>query len=234
MTKITQIYYWLTLAIVYVSLFGLPTMPHKNLHAPQSIGNVTPEQRASHMIEFFDEEKKSLASCTGTAVEDDSILTAEHCDEDHNAAYVRYDAAKELHKIFGGVSDGRDHIIIITGGTKFTNIDPAKFEKVHVIGETVTMYGNEGMTYPAKPRYGKTVDCQDPSDLDQNDEVECFSFTVNPGDSGSAVFNTKGEIVGVLTYKFSDENSDWAEGFGLGHFNTFWLPKDEEVKLKSK
>lgn len=235
MKKWHHFYYWLSLAVILIICFGTPNI-HKEKHAPTNSGVFTSEQRTQHLVEFFDEDKKPLGVCTGTAIDRHEVLTAEHCDDnEHDAAFVRFDAAKEYHKVLAGISDNADHIILMVAGTPFKNLAPR--EKVAddvTVGETVTMYGDGDNEYPPKPRYGKVVPCNDPSDLDQEARIQCYSFSVNPGDSGSAVFNVKGEIVGLLTYKFADErdHSDWAEGFALGDFDNFWLPKDEQKSEK--
>jgi hypothetical protein len=207
-------FYFLTLGIISVFLFGVPTVPHfKTAHK-----HLTPtaEQRTSHKITFLDEKGEKLSICTGTAIGPNSFLTAEHCNEFGKAKMVAFDLATEKHVLLAHTYDNRDHVIYLFYGTSFTNIETVKASKTAVVGETVTIYGNILGEYPAISRYGKVIECDDPSDLDAASGEVCYSLRVDSGDSGSAVFNTKGEIVGVITWSHEEDNgSVSAIGFSL-------------------
>ena len=213
MKKWAHFYYWITLGVVLIALFGVPSLP-KFPHS-KKVTTTTKEQRTSHRIEFVDSGGRKLGTCTGTAIGYNAILTAAHCDEEHNATYVRFDLDTQRHKLLDSAIDGRDHIILLFSGSSFINIEPAVLGTAN-IGDTITIYGNAGGTYPAEPRYGKVTNCDDPSDVDAYAEQACYSFPVIPGDSGSAVFNVKGEIVGLVTYQWRDDDDNISGvGFGL-------------------
>ena len=202
-------YYFLTLAILALATFGVPTLrlPHRKAVSKPT----TKEQRSSHRIQML-KDKDKLGSCTGTAIGPHAILTAEHCVEGEPTD-LRIDLATEKHEIIAASFDDRDHVILILGGSPFTAFEEPVLTKA-VIGETVTIYGAAGGTYPPTPRYGKVLDCDDPSDLDAAAEEACYSFEAIPGDSGSAVYNTKGQVVGIVTYRVED--SDTGEVTGIG------------------
>jgi hypothetical protein len=217
--KRIDFYYFLTLGILAVFFFGIPKAPHfKQAHKMA----ITAEQRTSHLIIFLDNKGEELGRCTGTAIGPNAVLTAEHCNERGESKQVTFDLVKEKHNILASTSDDRDHIIYLVDGSSFSNIEPV-VSKLPTLNEVVTSYGNIYGTYPATPRYGRVTDCDDPSDLDAAAGEECYSLEVNRGDSGSAVFNTKGEIVGLVTYMHEDEQGKTSGiGFSL-NFNTAQL-----------
>jgi hypothetical protein len=212
MIRRTDFYYFLTLGILAVTLFGFPKVPHRHHIAPTT---TTKEQRASHMITFLDDDGERKGVCTGTSTGPHSLLTAEHCNAEGDSTQITIDRSTEKHKLLAAAGDGRDHVIYLLDGAAFTNYEVVKQVKP-VLGETVTMYGDGESLYPPVPRYGKVFSCEDPSDLDESAGQECSTLQVIPGDSGSAVYNVRGEIVGTVTYQSRDEDGKVSEiGFAL-------------------
>lgn len=159
----------------------------------------TPQQRASHFLYLQGRYDEGLGVCTGTAIGPHAILTAAHCDKKNEVKSVLVDFSPEEHSVLGTVYDGRDHAIILVGGTPFTNIESVVIAEAK-ISEAVTIYGVGGSTYPPLAKFGSITDCQDPSDLDAAAGQFCASIHSIPGDSGSAIYNSDGYIVGIVTY----------------------------------
>ena len=212
MTRL-DFYYFLSVGLLALFLFGgMPSIPHFKTHKHSA---PTAEQRTSHMVTFFDEKGKKLGDCTSTAIGPNAFLTADHCNDEGEGKLVSFDLSTEKHILIAHAEDNRDHVIYLFFGSPFTHIETVK-TKAAVVGETVTIYGNIRGEYPAIPRYGKVIECDDYSELDVAAGEACYSLKVDHGDSGSAVFNTKGEIVGLVTYASEEDNgSTSAIGFSL-------------------
>lgn len=208
--KRLDFYYFLTLFLAALFLFGTPSFKHL-ASARDYAAHPTKEQRASHMVQFFDKHGSELGQCSATAVGPHAFLTAYHCDEHEKATQVTFDLATEKHDIVDGAIDNRDHIIFLVTGTPFVNA-----EEVHQasakVGDNVVFYGDGEETYPPQPKYGTVLNCYDPSDIDEASGIACFTTHPLEGDSGSAIYNSKGEIVSLLTYGAPDGTS---VGFAL-------------------
>jgi S1-C subfamily serine protease len=204
-------YYFLTLVILAIAFCGLPdiSLPHGRPHHSPA----TKEQKTSHML-TFKKYGRRLGLCTGTAIGPHAILTAAHCNEGLDATDVTIDLATEDHVLMAASGDGRDHLILLVGGTPFTNIETVVQAKP-VVGESVILFGDGGGNYPPEVKTGKVIACEDDSDIDAAAGEFCTSIHVIPGDSGSAVYNLKGEIVGITTYQTFETNPSSEIGFSL-------------------
>jgi|SRR5271154_2353456 len=220
-------FYFLTLGLLYLVFSGVPKFHHS---APRTdVNHPTAQQKTSHMITMLNEDGMRLGVCTATAVGPHAFMTAEHCNSDGDAKYVTFDLALEKHRIYAVTFDNRDHMIALVGGAAFRNYLPI-VQGTPRLGETVTIYGDGRMEYPPVPKYGKTFDCGDFSDIDNDAGETCYSTQVIPGDSGSAVYNTKGEIIGLVTYQTTeDDGTICGRGFTL-HFKPEVLKQAVEFK----
>src|ERR1039458_1395373 len=193
--------YFLTLSILALVFLGVPKVQRNKQTQSTSF---TDQQKVSHMVKFMGAKGSDL--CTATAIGPHAFLTAKHCNAS-GIKTVRLDMSMEDHNVVGWTDDKRDHLIVLIEGTPFTDYETVKLAQRVYLGDTVTFYGIDEGYYPARAHYGKVVDCHDPSDVDASAGQLCFHIEVYPGDSGSAVYNVRGEIVGLLSLRIEDEES---------------------------
>jgi len=210
--------YVVSVTVLYFAAYGFPTINHTPHKHP--VVHATPQQLASHKVTFF-KDFVDEATCTGTAIGPHAFLTGTHCDPEAKATHVRLDLSHERHEIIASHDDGHDHTIYIVDGTALKNIAQVQQASVIATGDIETLYGVGGGEYPPVPKYGHVTDCNDPSDMDQAQGEVCSDISVIPGDSGSAVWNNKGEVVGLATYR--DESVDPP---GMVSFTLDFSPED--------
>ena len=210
--KRTDLYYFITLALALFMIFGFPTINHKPKTHP--IRPVTRQQLTSQLLVLKDKYGEDKGICTGTAIGPHAVMTAAHCNEHDDILSMSIDMSTETHTIISESGDGRDHVIMLLDGTAFKHISSV-IQGTPKQDEVVTIYGDGGGEFPPVAKYGRVTNCQDPSDIDYESGIECTTLPVIPGDSGSAVFNSKGEIIGIVTYKDGSTNPAGEIGFSL-------------------
>ena len=211
MLRRIDFYYFLTLGLILYTLVGFPSCNHKPKAHPSH--NVTRQQLASHAT-IFREDGEDLGLCTSTAIGPHAFIVAAHCDESEDADTIHFDLATEDHHIIAITDDGRDHRIYLIDGTPFKNF-VLVHQVVSTVGEVETIYGVGGAAYPPVAKYGVATACEDPSDLDAASGIQCSTIPVIPGDSGSAIYNNKAEIVGLVTYHDGSVSPSAEIGFAL-------------------
>ena len=209
---------FLVVLVLGAALLGLlslaPSRPKYN-HAP-----ITPERKATHMIKYYEDEDKGIGNpsglCTGTAVGPHALLTALHCDEGETDV-ISLDLAVQKYHIVGHIYDGRDHIIYRLDGPAFKDFVTIQ-EREAKVGETVTSYGDGRGDFPQHTYFGKVIEDSnggDTSEIDMAAGAHNFSLPVIPGDSGSAIYGTDGDIVALVTYGGSNEYTGTKEAVGF-------------------
>lgn len=123
--------------------------------------------------------------CSGTAIGDDVVLSADHCWSDHDRLVsINGEPANAL-KI---ERDGNDHVLVRVTKT-FKRWSPIRGNAIQ--GEHVRYWGQcLGMPWAYREMVVMLV---------QSDQVLLDSGVSCPGDSGVGMFDSRGRIVGVLS-----------------------------------
>ena len=208
----------LSIAIIGCVLSLSGPKPHvRTIHRhPTPATMITTQQRESHILIFVDKSDEPIGSCSARAIGPHAVITATHCLSGRDVFGIKIDMSEETHDIVSVATDGRDHMLLLIDGTAFKNYEKIKVGKVQ-INDVVTYYGSGGDEYPPVPKFGKVTDCQDPSDMDEAAEIVCFDTSSIFGDSGSTVYNDKGEVVALVTYLIDQGTGKptTTVGFGL-------------------
>ncbi len=183
-------------------------------HAP----TVAPlEKKASHQVTFLDTEGQPRARCTMTAIAPAAFLTAAHCNDGAKPSEdVNIDLSTQIFHLVAVTDDGRDHVIYLLDKSIFTNfVDIVPGSATEKIGDAVHMYGCGGGEYPCILKNGLVTNIDDTSDVDQASSFVEYSIPVISGDSGSAIYNDKNEVVALVTYGITAQPSGfWNKIFG--------------------
>lgn len=167
------------------------------------------QQKSSHMITFLNEEGEDASTCSATAIGPHAILTAEHCNNgliQHSA--LTLDLSTHHTNILGSAKDDRDHVIYLLDGPAFENfLRPDELLNVAPAegSESVRIYGDGLGRYPprlVKGHVDAKANAAELSDVDHAQGTLWLKLAVLPGDSGSAVYNSAGQVVGLVTYGF--------------------------------
>ncbi len=192
--------------------------------AGQSVVSITTETLASQGFGFSDQ--KVMGAGSGVILsEDGTIITNNHVIEDTDRIIVT-------------LSDGSEYEAEIVGGDPLTDVGVIKIDadglvpavigdsEALVIGETCVAIGNSMGTL------GGTVTDGIISAIDRTVSVEGYSMdliqmsaAVSPGNSGGGLFNSKGELIGIVNAKSNDERSE-----GLG----FAIPVNTAVEVSEQ
>jgi hypothetical protein len=169
------------------------------------------QAQATHVVGFYDDHLDFRVRCTATAIGPHAIMTAAHCNPMIAPfKFVRFDASQHFYVIRANKHDDQDHVIyLLSDGPEFRHWIHVRAGVPVKVGETLTFWGC--FDYPCSKRVGTVRQSSDPSDLDGNMfELTSLGF---PGDSGAAIFNKDGNIVGLLS--FQDDRDQTAAGFTL-------------------
>lgn len=188
----------LAILLVLFTVFGALLI---NRHQPQPPTPISIQQHATHRLGFI-RKGQDVGFCTGTAIGPHAILTATHCR--HDISEIHLDLSTKTYNIMKVLTDDRDHDIYLIDGSPLDYLVEYKVREA-LVGEPVFLYGNGGAQYPSRKLEGRTIDFEDPSDVDARQGEAVFSLPVIPGDSGSAVFASDGSIVAVTTYAFGKD-----------------------------
>lgn len=195
------------------------TAPYIRLDLAQS------EHDAAHWI-VLDDGKKATdslleqAGCTATAIGPHTLVSAHHCWVADSKLFL--DGNKTPHE-FQAIFDSHDTMLLVVPDVTFTHLDtfnPRSDSPVQ--GETVHFYGNPGGVldqYRTGYITGHTIDT--PDGVAPEQILWIAAAPVIGGDSGSLVLDTKGQVLGVLTY-----------GIAEGKFFAFFSPTFTQAQLR--
>jgi hypothetical protein len=139
--------------------------------------------------------------CSATAVGPHALLTATHCEMPTEV--IEIDGHEE--EVQGYVRDGRDHTIFLVSAT-FTDWADFSTDPVQA-GDDVFMFGNPGGHIDFFRKGVVVKPAPDTSGMSRLEQafmgpdaiMSVYDFNSWFGDSGAAIFNTDGKIVGVVS-----------------------------------
>lgn len=166
--------------------------PHTLNHAPML------QERTAHMIRMYSVEGSLLGQCSSTAVGSHALLTAEHCFSPAVDS-LRLDWARHVYKVKGIEKDENEHLIYLVDGPALVSTQHI-LTQAPVISEPVFIFGFAEGEYPSVLKQGLIVNEYDPSEVDHAEGLFYASIHAIPGDSGSAVYNRQGYILGLITF----------------------------------
>lgn len=200
---------------------------------------VTQAHKTTHKIKMSEVMGGTVGSCSATAIGPHAILTAAHCSsasavitiDDHDA------------DVMATMGDGLDHMIILERGVTFTyfaDVDTAR----PVIADDVFVFGNPG-SFSDMYRKGVVAGFEKPEAPETalqallyskpksgNEGVQTTYYDFNGffGDSGSAIFNDTGKIVGVTSFIIGDG----AQGFELKFMGSYELRLSKDALTQAR
>jgi len=192
----------LSLTLCYTIISKVVSGPDLENRPTVSVTGMSREQRASHMISYLDEDGKEKALCTATAIGPHALLTASHCNDgirSKASTAIKIDYSAHHYSILAVTSDDRDHDIYLIDGPAFRYTVPL-VQGVPKPDDSVRFYGFGEGVYPSTERDGKIFADEDPSDVDHAVQFFLFKIPVYHGDSGSAIYNQQGQVIGVVSY----------------------------------
>lgn len=174
----------------------------------------------------FGRTTESAASGSGFFITKDGyILTNYHVIEGANTVKVTaYDGTTYNAAVIGGDED-YDIAVIKVEGTNFQPVVIGKSGSVQ-IGETVAAVGNPLGELTFSMSQG-IVSCVNRAiNVDGKPfnmiQVDC---SINPGNSGGPLFNSYGEVIGIVSAKYSSYSNTTVEGIG------FAIPIDDVLAM---
>lgn len=215
--------YWLGLVLAFVFLglaLNTPT-PEADDDVPVLISRKAPaQQKSAHMLVFLNGSGDEVSGCSGTAIGPHAILTADHCNDNDRLTDLHVDLSTNIYHIVDKSHDSRDHVIYLLDGPAFKNIDPYVTARP-VVHEAIYICGFGGGKYPVSVKEGKVMESYDPSDVNEDQQIVYYKIKkAIPGDSGAAIYDANGAILGLVTYGINGE----VAGFELN-----FTPSDLEI-----
>lgn len=165
--------------------------------------------KTTHHLKITDLMGGDEYSCSGTAIFAHAILTAAHCIKPGLNIVIDGDS----YTIAAVLEDSLDHAIILLDGDPFTDLAVLKQDADIDIGDSVFLFGNPGElsdmyrkgVLSGYESMGGAEDTGSPlGELFKQfhgSSVKAALYDLNGyfGDSGSALFNEKGDVVAVVS-----------------------------------
>ena len=163
--------------------------------------------------------------------EDGYILTNYHVVEGSNSIKVTFDNGKEYTATYVGGEEKNDIAVIKVDATGLTPVVIGKSSDM-LVGEQVTTIGNPlgELTFSESTGIISALDRSiTMSDGRQMNMIQT-DCAINSGNSGGPLFNSHGEVIGIVSAKYSSgSNSSSASVEGLG----FAIPMDDVASMVS-
>ena len=163
--------------------------------------------------------------------EDGYILTNYHVIDGANSIKVTFDNGKEYTATYVGGEEKNDIAVIKVDATGLTPVVIGKSSDM-LVGEQVTTIGNPlgELTFSESTGIISALDRSiTMSDGRQMNMIQT-DCAINSGNSGSPLFNSHGEVIGIVSAKYSSgSNSSSASVEGLG----FAIPMDDVASMVS-
>ena len=144
-----------------------------------TIQQIETSERTAYTLEF------AQGHCSGTAISENVILTAAHCFETDEAISFKVNGRQT--KVTKIARDGNDHILVMVDISFATKAELSS--KAAKVGDKVFYYGNPGIKHQYRTGYVTGF----------HDKAMLLDVNSWRGDSGAAIFNERGEIVGVVS-----------------------------------
>ena len=163
--------------------------------------------------------------------EDGYILTNYHVIDGANSIKVTFDNGKEYTATYVGGEEKNDIAVIQVDATGLTPVVIGKSSDM-LVGEQVTTIGNPlgELTFSESTGIISALDRSiTMSDGRQMNMIQT-DCAINSGNSGGPLFNSHGEVIGIVSAKYSSgSNSSSASVEGLG----FAIPMDDVASMVS-
>ena len=163
--------------------------------------------------------------------EDGYILTNYHVIDGANSIKVTFDNGKEYTATYVGGEEKNDIAVIKVDATGLTPVVIGKSSDM-LVGEQVTTIGNPlgELTFSESTGIISALDrAITMSDGRQMNMIQT-DCAINSGNSGGPLFNSHGEVIGIVSAKYSSgSNSSSASVEGLG----FAIPMDDVANMVS-
>lgn len=226
----------LTLAAIFLGYNLFTADVDLEHHSNPAVSQMTLQQRASHMISYLNEDGKETTLCTATAVGPHALLTASHCNDGARrdiSDTIKIDYSDHHYNILAVNDDDRDHQLYLIDGPAFKNFVTI-VQGVPVPSESVHFYGFGEGVYPSSLRRGRVRPYDDPSEVDAAAQFFTYDLSSYHGDSGSAIYNDKNEIVGLVSYGVvwygSEKEGSYALDFDATDLNVVAMFDPELMK----
>jgi len=200
---------------------GKTTMTPAQVYA-STVNSVVSINSSSTTYNVFGQKSESLSSGTGFVItEDGYIVTNQHVVEGASSVSVTlYDGTEHSATVIGGDSD-YDVAVLKIDASDLTPVTLGKSDTVNV-GDTVLAIGNPLGELTFSMSQGIVSCCDRAINVDGTPfnmiQVDC---SINPGNSGGPLMNIYGEVVGIVSAKYSTYSTTTVEGLG------FAIPVDD-------
>lgn len=168
------------------------------------------EYEVTHLI--MQQTISDGAVCTATAIGPRALLTATHCENPTDDLEVDHHPLQIMKRL----RDGNDHTIYIMANTFFpvtVNVDETELSE----GDDVFIIGNPTgyRKILRKGTFSGIYYADEPAEDGQDHRELIYDLNIGVGDSGAAVFDSKGDVTGVISMMVSKDGFRLSQCFPL-------------------